>query len=136
MSKKSRKSYEHLFNYINSEILPLNGATFITDYEMGLRNALKTVFPTSKLFGCWFHYCQSVRRQITTKYKDLAAHLRSNRKASLEYHKLLSLPLLPASHISGSFDMIKNQIEQFDHHFKFNSFLVYFENQWLKKVNH
>lgn len=135
MNKKSMKCYKHFFNYVNTNVFNLDGAVFITDYEAGLRKAIKTEFPNSKLYGCWFHFCQAVRRQITTKQKELAAYIRQNKKASLEYHKLLTLPLLPADHILGSFQTIKHDIEDFDHHFKFMSFLEYFERQWLTKVN-
>lgn len=135
MNKKSKKCYSHFFNYINNNLLNLNGAAFITDYEKGLRKAIKTEFPDSKLYGCWFHFCQAVRRRITTKHKQVARFIRQNKEASLEYHKLLTLPLLPATHILDSFQIIKRDIEDFDHHFEFAAFLEYYESQWLQKVN-
>lgn len=134
MNKKSCKSYSHVFKYINTEVIELNGATFISDYEQSLRKAILNVFEGSKMYGCWFHYCQAVRRQITTKNKELAKFIRNNKKASLQYHKILSLPLLPPSHIKNSFDVIKTETEKFDHQFNFVSFFTYFENQWLVKV--
>lgn len=124
-----------MFNYINSEVLNLNDATFITDYEGSLRRAIKTSFVNTRLYGCWFHFCQAVRRQITTKHKQLAQFIRQNSKASLEYHKLLSLPLLPAAHIVGAFEKIKVDIGNLERHFEFTNFLIYFEMQWLKKVS-
>lgn len=41
-------------------MLPLNYADLIiiTDYEYGLINAAKIVFPESKTQGCYFHFCQ------------------------------------------------------------------------------
>lgn len=134
-NKKSAKCYAHVFNYINSNALNLNGATFITDYETSLRRAIKTSFLDTKIYGCWFHFCQAVRRQITTKHKQLSQLIRQNNKASLEYHKLLSLPLLPAMHILGAFGKIKKDIETLERHFEFSNFLEYFEKQWLQKVN-
>lgn len=113
----------------------LNGATFITDYEASLRKAIKTSFTDTKLYGCWFHFCQAVRRQVTTKHKPLAQLIRQDSKASLEYHKLLSLPLLPAAHIVGAFEKIKDDIEKIDRNFRFSDFLDYFEKQWLTKVS-
>lgn len=136
MNKKLYKCYAHVFKYINDNILQLDGAVFITDYEMGLRKAIQSEFPNAKLFGCWFHFTQAVRRQVVMKYKELAKYIRENKKASLEYHKLLVLPLLPASHIVSSFESIKEAILEFDHHFNFMSFLGYYEIQWIKKVNH
>lgn len=134
MSKKSTKCYVHLFNYLNSNILNLDGAVFISDYEIGLRKAIASEFPSSQLFGCWFHFCQAIRRQITTKCTGLASFIRENKMASLQYHKLLSLPLLPPQQIYSSFRSVKCEIEKLDHHLKFASFLEYYERQWLRKV--
>nr|XP_036225034.1 uncharacterized protein LOC118682123 [Bactrocera oleae] len=135
MNKKTKKSYEHVVNYINTNVVKLDGAVFMADFEIGLRSAIKKIFEYSKLFGCWFHYCQAVRRNIATKHKNLAEFIRQNRKASISYHKILSLPLLPETHIVNCFSIIKEEIATFDHLFKFESFLKYFEEQWLKKVS-
>lgn len=134
MDTKSAKCYEHFLNYVNINILKLDGAVFMADYENGLRKAILKVFPSSKLFGCWFHFCHAVRRQITTKSKNLAAFIRDDKKASVEYHKLLSLPLLPYPHIRSSFQEIKSDIEKFDVEIKFAKFLEYYEKQWIGKV--
>lgn len=53
--RKSTKCYEHFFKYINDNVLDLDGATFVTDYEISLRTAIMIVFPKSKVIGCWFH---------------------------------------------------------------------------------
>lgn len=113
----------------------LNGATFITDYEASLRRAIKSSFLDTKLYGCWFHYCQAVRRQITTKHKQLAQFIRQNSKASVEYHKILSLPLLPSAQIVSVFGKIKDDIGKLERHYEFTNFLLYFEKQWLTKVS-
>lgn len=134
MNKKSKKCYSHFFQYVKQNSLNLDGATFMTDYEAGIRKAIRTEFPNSKLSGCWFHFCQAVRRRITTTNNELASYIRQNKQASFNYHKILTLPLLPASHILESFKKIQKDIESFDHHFKFASFLEYFEGQWLRKV--
>lgn len=120
---------------LNSNILNLDGAVFISDYEIGLRKAIASEFPSSQLFGCWFHFCQAIRRQITTKCTGLASFIRENKMASLQYHKLLSLPLLPPQQIYSSFRSVKCEIEKLDHHLKFASFLEYYERQCYERLN-
>lgn len=41
MNKKTKKSYEHVFNYINTNVVKLDGAVFMADFEIGLRSAIK-----------------------------------------------------------------------------------------------
>lgn len=36
MNKKTKKSYEHVFNYINTNVVKLDGAVFMADFEIGL----------------------------------------------------------------------------------------------------
>lgn len=135
MSKKSVNCYVHLLKYVNANLIDLNGAIFISDFESSLSKAIKLVCPLSKIFESWLHYCQAIRQYITTEIKGLSAFLRDNKQASLQYHKILALPLLPRSYICSSFNDIKNEIENSDYHLQFLPFLQYFEMYWLEKVN-
>lgn len=136
MTTKSLKAYQHLFSYIQRSIIDLSQATFITDYETGLRSAIEKSFPDSKIFGCWFHYCQALRRFITMKDKGLAQYIRQNKEASRIYHKFLSLPLLPGMHISDSFQLLTEDLAKLNALDRFKSFIKYFENQWMQKVQY
>lgn len=62
MTRKTEEAYEQLFEYIKNVLAvgmedPIN---IMTDYERGLQNALRRVFPTSALHGCWFHYAKVI----------------------------------------------------------------------------
>ncbi|XP_046806265.1 uncharacterized protein LOC124419747 isoform X2 [Lucilia cuprina] len=133
MSKKSKEAYKELLQYIQENIFDMDPSKCVTDYEQGLRAAINSVFPRSKLVGCWFHFCQAIRRSVT-KQKPLLEFLRSSRNASLLYHKVLALPLLPPDLIKNSFKDIKSQIFLMDSNNIFLPFLKYFENQWINKV--
>ena len=37
----------------------------MSDWEEGARNAIKIVYPSIALYGCWFHYNQAVWRKIS-----------------------------------------------------------------------
>eukprot|EP00102_Acyrthosiphon_pisum_P020492 XP_016657702.1 PREDICTED: uncharacterized protein LOC107882975 [Acyrthosiphon pisum] len=58
-TRMTQSTYESLLRIVQ-QILPLNynRLTIITDYERGLMNAVRIIFPHTKLQGCWFHYCQ------------------------------------------------------------------------------
>ncbi|KAL5237716.1 hypothetical protein ACI65C_005126 [Semiaphis heraclei] len=59
LTGKTEEIYVGLFKYVRS-VLPLqyDKLTIITDFELGLINAIQLVFPESSHQGCYFHYCQ------------------------------------------------------------------------------
>lgn len=107
MTKKSQKSYEHVFRFINSNLLELKPKMFITDFEKALRNSLTKVFPEVRLKGCWFHFCQAMRRKLG-KMSELAKRIRSLDSAKRIFQKLLALPLLPSHEIEKAFNICKD----------------------------
>lgn len=135
MNKKTTKSYTHLFEYIDNNIFKLDGNTFVTDFEVGLKNGLKNIYPVANYQSCWFHYCQALRRNLSTKHKRLAETIRNNKEASMYLHKFMALALLPDYCIEAAFMMLKQKINISFPNEEFNSFLEYFEKQWIKKVN-
>lgn len=129
MSKKSQKCYTHVFQTLK-EIFPLNGKSIMSDFESAMRNGIRNVYPTIKLYTCWFHFCQVAKRKAS-QLMNLAAELKSNLNIRSAYYKLLRLPLLPASEIISCFQMIKSQVIDEK---VFKPFMNYFEKQWIKKV--
>lgn len=86
------------------------------------------------LQSCWFHFCQALRRNVSSKFKHLAELLRSNKTASIHFHKFMALPLLPDYCIESAFIMLQKKINDSFTDNQFKLFLEYFENQWMKKV--
>lgn len=129
MSRKSQACYTHLFETLRKEF-PLDGRSFMTDYEVALRNALRVVYPAMDQKTCWFHYCQAARRKCSS-FPKLMHKLKSNETLKRAYFKLLALPLLPAEHIVSCFQMIKSELVDVQ---EAKKFLNYFEKQWLEKV--
>lgn len=56
MGNRTKESYKAVFEKIK-EILPnFNPKRVHTDFEDGLRNTLRTLFPGIKTIGCHFHW--------------------------------------------------------------------------------
>ena len=126
MSSKSQSSYEHLFAYIDKNVINFKPTSFISDYEKALRNSLKATFPTAKIKGCWFHYCQALNRNARkiTNFSKLL----QNKNAKKLFRKFMALPLLKPKHIFESFDLLKTQSQDElspQHSSTFNRFLIY-----------
>jgi transposase-like protein len=57
MDKKTEAAYKKVFEFLKSKYgIIVRYAT--TDFEIGMRNAIQSVYPDVQLQGCWFHYCQ------------------------------------------------------------------------------
>ena len=109
MDKRTESSYTALFKYVNENIFKLEPSSFMTDFEVAMQKSLRHVFTEATTYSCWFHFCQALRRRVMTKDKNLAEMTRSNKNASLIFHKFLSLALLPANCIKQAFVMIKEE---------------------------
>jgi len=107
MDKRTKEAYTHLFRYIDENIFKFEPAGFMSDFEVALQNSLRDVFPSATTYGCWFHFCQAIRRMVVKKFPKLAERVREDRHASKLYHKILSLPLLPARDIETMFYCIQ-----------------------------
>lgn len=62
MTRKTQEAYCSVFQYIEENVCHLRPNSFMTDYETGLRNALRFVYTIAKIEGCWFHYCQVIKK--------------------------------------------------------------------------
>lgn len=130
MSRKTRRAYEHLFNYLKKNIIDLgNGSSIMTDFECAMRNALRSVFPQIELNCCWFHFTQAAKKRAM-QTPQLMPHLLKNEKAREIYYKLLSLPLLPANDIVPQFQRLKI-LALSNNRNVFKDFIKYYENQWM-----
>lgn len=133
MSRKCQPAYEHVFDFIDKNVFPLSTvATFTTDYEVAMRNALRKINPTARMFACHFHFCQASKKKAM-KIDNFIAMIRSDKYAASIYYRLLCLPILPATHIHEAFESLKKEAFQRNKR-GFSRFFKYFEKQWIVKV--
>lgn len=132
MTRKTQRSYQHLFEYINENVCSLKCNTFTSDYEVAMRNALAILFPGTRLVACWFHYSQALKRKVR-QIPNFERFLHGCAAAEAIYYKLQCLPLLPAKYILDTFKQLKEEALAIDKK-KFRLFLKYFEHQWIVKV--
>ena len=97
--------------------------SYTTDFEIGLINALKTIFPKAVSIGCFYHYT----RALAEKLKKMNLY---NKKTKLVSRNLLNdlykLPYIYAfnkNSIDDIFSQYPNQYVEFRN---------YFEKYWKK----
>lgn len=122
-----------MFQYIENNVFQLNPKSFMTDFETGLRSALRHVYPDSEVKGCHFHYCQAIRKNAS-KMPNFFSSLYLNDTANVIYHKMLALPLLRLNDILPAYQKLKEECLSENLKNIFESFLIYYERQWIVKV--
>lgn len=128
-TRKTEQSYKAIFHYIE-EIFHLEAKQFITDFETGLRKALKEVYPNSVLRGCWFHFCNSVQKKCDEL--GLRSILNKNPEAKLFKKAIMSIPLLSSADLMDGYRHIKRMIERSEFSKQFSGLINYFDSYWLK----
>lgn len=131
MTGKKRAHYEKLLEFINENIVNLQPAQIMLDFEVGLRLAIKKVFPECELKGCFFHFGQC-QQKFVAKQSRLFAEIRNNPIVKRLFHKFLSLALLPATNILEGFEILKSEARILGN--LFDEYLIYFQRYWIDKV--
>lgn len=132
MTRKTQACYTHIFEFIETNICSLKAKSFMTDFELAMRNALKKLYPDASHHTCWFHLCQAAQKHAE-KCRALVKLMQDNEEARDLYKKLLALPLLPANLIKNAFIDLKAEIMS-KYGKAFRKFIAYFEKQWIVKV--
>ncbi|KAL0868257.1 hypothetical protein ABMA27_007788 [Loxostege sticticalis] len=128
LPNKNQDTYLRLFNIMKS-VLKINITNFKCDYELGIMNAVKTVYPDAQITGCYFHY----QKAIWKKAKELNL---TNRKETRQIiRKIAILPLLPAENIPEGCQKLTEIIENESLLPLFETFLKYFAKQWYPRMN-
>lgn len=103
---KREDQYRYILQEIKRGVLDATGTPFtphmvITDFEVGLINAIRTELPNARSRGCYFHFCQSLWRKITELGLKAAYNVDPLLKRVVG--KILSLGHLPAAHVAMNF---------------------------------
>lgn len=126
MTRKTTECYAAVFEFIEKNIFQLEPYEFITDFEEGMRNAIREQYPNTTLRGCWFHYCAAIRKKSKLPKK--------NADAKLIRKELMSIPLLPSDYIVEGYLHVKESALECGLSDEFAVLFEYYENYWLPQV--
>ena len=103
---KTKQIYLNLLETVHTLIPNLDPKYIKMDYEIGLINALKSIFPDSRISGCLFHLKQVVERKIAMLgLKNLVA---INPVAKKYCKALTALAFVERNQIHTTFDELYN----------------------------
>ncbi|CAM4888865.1 unnamed protein product [Rotaria socialis] len=147
--KKTQPVYEKIFNILKKKADEYGGKfepqQVYLDFEVAAINALENVvssdlnkamdmligsFPNVVIHGCWYHFTQSIYRNIQKiglasmyeKKKDVQTWLRS----------FMALPLVKHSALDASVKLLMDNPPASNN--LLNQFIEYFQNQWIIRV--
>ncbi|CAF2906358.1 unnamed protein product [Rotaria sp. Silwood2] len=104
----------------------------VTDFESGALPVVKTEFPSSRHYGCNFHFCQAIFRQI--QQLDLQQQYSRDEVVRGLCRKIMSLAMMPIDTVLVGYDEIRNDAQQLPGS-PIEPLLNYFEKQWLSDIN-
>lgn len=133
MTNRTTDAYVAALKYVNDHLLEINGSGIIIDFEKAMRAAVKKVAPNIPILGCWFHFCQALRRQMASM-KNLLALTKENFDAKLIFRKFQCLALLPYDKIKDGFVYLLREALNENEFKEFAPFIDYFKKEWMQIV--
>lgn len=130
MSKRTTEAYISALKYVHENLIPLVGKGIIIDFEKAMRAAIKRINNGIRIYGCWFHFCQSLRRKVAS-LKELFELIRNDSTSKHIFRRFQCLALLPAYEIEQAFISLSREALQFPH---FVDFVDYFNDEWINRV--
>jgi hypothetical protein len=132
LPNKTEEIYIRLFKKIVELKPELNPLSIMLDYEQAAINAVKKVFPQTTINGCFFHFCQSVRRHIQDT--GLSVKYRENPKFALNIKMLNALAYVPPESVIIVFeDLIESDFYK-ENELILTPLLDYFEDAWIGRI--
>lgn len=133
MTGHTQAEYEEVFRWVKKDLgKRVSFVAVKSDFEKALRNAVRTVWPKSKVSGCYFHFCQAVYRHMC-KVGLQQAYFR-NKKFKLWLRHLMALPNLKPVDIEEEWSVLsKSDVAGLSSVEKifFMKFKKYFNSFWI-----
>ncbi|CAF3612426.1 unnamed protein product [Rotaria sp. Silwood1] len=106
--------------------------TIMSDFESGVLPVLKSEFPSSKHYGCFFRFCQAIYRHIQHLGKQ--QHYSTNESFRLLCRKLMALALMSREQVVNGFNEIQADADQLPD-YPMEELLSYFQRNWLDNID-
>lgn len=123
LPNKQQQTYERLFNCIKQNIHNFQPVLMKIDFETAAINALKTVYPTVTVSGCYFHYAQALYKRADE------LEITTTRDGFRHVAKCVALAHLPPLKIHEGWLVVKAAAPEGKNIEAFN---IYMSKQWIR----
>lgn len=136
MQRQTQDAYEDVFNFIKDAIISYDGTIRIptaatSDFERAIRQALISVWPGIRHYGCNFHFCQANRRYARS-LPNLSPHLTDWTKHHKALVMIMRLSLLPLNRVNAGLVALDNYLREEEIADDFEIFMQYFYHTWMQ----
>ena len=136
LNNKNESSYYKVFSIFKNiitleESVKIDMISYSIDFELAICNSLEKIFPNIKHYGCYFHYCYNIGKNIKNKITSKLKKYKIN-KESLIFESIIKFKneiLMLPFEFNKNKDSIQNIFNNYKHPI-FNNFKTYFNNQW------
>lgn len=119
MKKREKSDYDEMFSLLKNKIDFSSIKLIHSDFEVGLQKSLSENFIDAKIAGCFFHYCQALKRYIKKLYIE-------NTSTKLLFEIFKNFPFINEFNNKIIFEALVNEKVP-----KLNFFLAYYQKTWL-----
>ena len=114
MTSRRLALYEKVLDVIKGKYPNFKPLQIMADYEAAMRTALKSRFPSSRLYGCRFHFAKAIYAKVKN-FLQLGAFLRprgnkTQKTLSHLVRQYMALPLLRQEDMKGQVERIGKEI--------------------------
>ena len=135
MTNKATGDYVRLLQLVRRYVRRATGRPFdpeliVTDYELGMINAVGMELPNTTHVGCFFHFCQAIFKKV--KEYGLVRAYRDQPRVQGFIRKIMALPFLPVLVLRVNYNLHKQQNRRLIRRYPALARLtLYFAMTWL-----
>ena len=112
MRSATAEAYQEVLHLVKQETDGFVFPAYMGDYDAAMRAAVRAEHPGVRVYGCLFHYAQSLVRRASSPQVGLAREIRQPGEILKNFVGLIALPLLPAEDIVSVFDLLAQEALQ------------------------
>ncbi|XP_052119508.1 uncharacterized protein LOC127748758 [Frankliniella occidentalis] len=129
MTGKSEAEYTAVLQHIHQLVPLFNPTVVMTDFEVGLQNAWKTVFPNAQVVGCYWHFCRAVLKKA--RELGLVPFMNQHRRLKSLIRSACALALLPKNVMARGLNTLIQEATRRGYIQLLNGFFLYMINTWM-----
>uniref|UniRef100_A0A914NDU9 MULE transposase domain-containing protein n=1 Tax=Meloidogyne incognita TaxID=6306 RepID=A0A914NDU9_MELIC len=124
---KTEQTYTRLFTLIK-EIWPMFNPTSIScDFERAIHNSIRTCFPESSIFCCFFHLRQNLRKHISQS--NLLNLYNNDPDFALKCKMIISLAFVPENDVINALNVLENELDD-----RFEPLISWFVSTYIGRI--
>ncbi|XP_003737215.1 uncharacterized protein LOC100899016 [Galendromus occidentalis] len=132
MNRSDAEAYKWVFQQLKDAVPELTPTSYMGDWDPAMRKAVRSEFPNVHLYGCHFHFSQSLVKRARQSTSGVGREIRKPGTILSHFLGFLSLPLLPPELIEPTYEVLAARARNV--HIGFPGFLDYVESHWLRRV--